>query len=56
MWCHLSAGHQVPDIHAIKEQGVVGDEPPVAPPPNSLAAHDCHRLSSCLGEELREGE
>ncbi|MFB8371684.1 hypothetical protein ACFC25_20225 [Pseudarthrobacter sp. NPDC055928] len=49
------AGHQVLDVHAVQQHGVDGDEPPMAPPPDGLAAHDHHTLLRSLRDQPIEG-
>src|SRR5207248_1693047 len=48
----LAVMHQMPDGETAGEFGEVCDEPPVAAPPQTLAAHDGCAFRAGLGEDL----
>ena len=53
--CQLAVMHEMPDRDAAGDLSEVGDEPPVASPPDALTAH--HREMACggLGEHVIDG-
>src|SRR3954454_12690509 len=51
-----AVGHEVGDRHVPPQDGDVGDQPPVAPPPHALAAHDRRgRLRRLLQQSVERG-
>jgi hypothetical protein len=50
-----AVGHEVEDRHVPAEDGDVGDQPPVAPPPDALAAHHGDGRRVRLVEDLVQG-
>lgn len=52
----LSARHEMVNVYAVQQHGMISDQTSMASPPQRLAAHDRHPLLPCLPDQILESQ